>query len=95
MWTLREIGVRELRETLGRTLREVSQGERVRVTRHGHVLAEIVPVESDARDERLRSLIADGRLTPRARPRPRRAPRLQVTSRSASEIVLAERNDDT
>lgn len=92
---MREIGIRELRETLARTLREVSEGDPVRVTRHGRVLAEIVPADDALRDERLGDLIARGRLTPRGRARPSRPPRLAPAKRSASEVVLAERNEES
>jgi prevent-host-death family protein len=88
---MREIGVRELKTTLSRTLREVARGRQVRVTLRGRPLADIVPAGASAEDDRLRGLVAEGRLAAPARARPTRAPRLVQSSRSASALVLAER----
>src|SRR5207249_4428574 len=70
-WTLmrygghmREVGIRELRASLTRTLRDVSRGERVRVTLRGRPVADIVPAGSAAADDRLGALVAEGRVTP-------------------------------
>jgi len=88
---MREIGIRELKANLSRTLRSVSAGETVRVTTRGQVVAEIVPADGSRRAGRLEALIADGRVSAPLRDRPRRAPKL-VRSRSASELILAERD---
>ena len=89
---MREIGVRALKQSLSETLRAVSRGEHVRVTLRGRPVADLVPAGSPAGDDRLRQLIADGRLVPAARARPSRAPRLAKAARSASALVLAERD---
>lgn len=86
-----EIGVRELKATLSGVLRRVSRGEQVRVTVRGRPVADIVPAGASPADEQLRSLIADGRVVPPARARPVRPPRLARAERSASGLVLAER----
>jgi prevent-host-death family protein len=91
---MREIGVRELKASLSEVLRGVERGEQVRVTLRGRAVADLVPTDVPRRDERMRALVAEGRITPAARPRPRRAPRLAVTARSASAIVLADRTDE-
>lgn len=88
---MREIGVRELKQSLSETLRAVGRGEQVRVTLRGRPLADIVPARA-AVDERLRELIADGRVVPPARARPARAPKLAKASRSASALVVSERD---
>lgn len=88
---MREIGVRELKTTLSQTLRAVARGQRVRVTLHGRPVADIVPAGVAAEDDRLCELAAQGRLVPPSRARPRRAPRLVTSDRSASSLVLAER----
>ncbi len=88
---MREIGVRELKTTLSQTLRAVSRGQQVRVTLRGRPIADIVPAGAAAGDERLRRLVAQGRLVAPARARPKRMPRLVKTSRSASSLVLSER----
>ena len=87
---MREIGVRELKRSLSETLRAVGRGEQVRVTLRGRPLADIVPATA-AVDDRVRELVAAGRVVPPARSRPSRAPRLAKTRRRASAVVLAER----
>ena len=88
---MREIGVRELKLSLSETLRAVARGEHVRVTLRGRPVADIVPAGAPAGDDRLRALVAAGRVVPPARGRPRRAPRLVKTRHTASSLVLAER----
>ncbi len=88
---MREIGVRELKMTLSQTLRAVARGQQVRVTLRGRPVADIVPAGASAQDDRLRGLVAQGRLALPARVRPERAPRLVKGNRSASSLVLTER----
>ena len=91
---MREIGVRELKRSLSETLRAVERGEQVRVTLRGRAVADIVPARAAVEDERIRALVAEGRLTPPSSARPRRAPRLVKTRQSASALVIAERNSE-
>lgn len=91
---MREIGVRELKASLSSLLHAVDGGEQIRVTMRGRPIADIVPAGSRRADERLRALVADGRVTPAVRPRPRRSPRPLDTGRSASDLVLAERDEE-
>jgi len=88
---MREIGVRELKQTLSETLRAVSRGQQVRVTVRGQPVADIVPAGASAEDDRLRELVADGRLAAPTRSRAKRAPKLVKGRTSASSLVLAER----
>lgn len=88
---MREIGVRELKQSLSETLRAVARGEQVRVTVRGLPIADIVPAGAAAGDDRLRELVAEGRVVPPGRARPRRAPKLVEAKTSASALVLAER----
>jgi prevent-host-death family protein len=88
---MREIGVRELKTTLSQTLRSVAGGQQVRVTLRGQPLADIVPAGASAGDDRLRRLVAQGRLVAPTRARPTRAPRPMKSDRSASRLVLDER----
>jgi prevent-host-death family protein len=88
---MREIGVRELKTTLSQTLRAVARGQQVRVTLRGRPLADIVPAGSSADDDRLRVLMAQGRLVAPKRARPARAPQLVKSAHSASSLVLADR----
>jgi prevent-host-death family protein len=88
---MREIGVRELKQSLSETLRAVGRGQQVRVTVRGKAVADIVPAGAATIDDPLRGLVAEGRLTVPSRARPRRAPRLAKSRRSASSLVLSER----
>lgn len=89
---MREIGVRALKQSLSETLRAVGRGEQVRVTIRGKAVADIVPAGAAAMDDPLRELVAAGRLVAPSRARPVRAPRLAKSRRSASALVLAERD---
>jgi prevent-host-death family protein len=89
---MREIGVRDLKRSLSETLRAVERGEQVRVTVRGRAIADIVPAGVAAGDDRVRVLVAEGRLTPAASARPKRAPRLVETKGSASALVTGERD---
>lgn len=89
---MREIGVRELKQSLSKTLRAVGRGEHVRVTLRERPIADIVPAGAAAADDRLRELVAQGRVIPPARARPRQAPKLAKARRSASSLVLSERD---
>jgi prevent-host-death family protein len=91
---MREVGVRELKTSLSSVLREVEEGEQIRVTVRGRPVADIVPSGAHRGDRRLRELVADGRVTPASRARPRRTPRPLSAGRSASALVLAERDDE-
>lgn len=88
---MHEIGIRELKASLSTVLRRVASGEFVRVTNHGRPVADIVPAGASRSDDALRALVADGRVVPAGRARPARAPRLAHAQRSASALVLAER----
>jgi prevent-host-death family protein len=91
---MREIGVRELKQSLSETLRAVGRGQHVRVTVRGRAVADIVPAGAAPGEDRLRELVAEGRLAVPARPHPKRAPRLAHTSGSASALLLAERDTE-
>jgi prevent-host-death family protein len=89
---VREIGVRELKAKLSSVLSRVEGGERVRVTRRGRPVADIVPVETP--EEQWERMIAEGRITPASAPLDRNPPPPIKTSRPASELILAEREED-
>ena len=89
---MREIGVKELKQSLSETLRAVGRGEQVRVTLRGNPLADIVPARAGRGDDHLRELVAQGRVVPPARSLPKRPPRLAKGSVSASGLVLSERD---
>jgi prevent-host-death family protein len=91
---MREMGVRELKQSLSEALRAVARGEQIRVTVRGHPVADIVPAGMAAADERLNALVVGGRVVRPARSRPKRPPRLAKARRSASSLVLAERDSE-
>lgn len=90
---MEEIGVRQLKETLSEALRRVSRGEQIRILNRGRPIADLVPV-GKARDHRLRRLVSQGRLTLPTHPRPSASPTPVETEVRASDIVLAEREDE-
>ena len=62
-----EAGIRELRDNLSRYIRRIEAGERIAVTAHGRVVAELVPPGGGARASRAGrwdELIAAGVLHP-------------------------------
>jgi prevent-host-death family protein len=89
---MREIGVRELKQSLSETLRAVERGQQVRVTVRGRPVADIVPAVPAVGESRIRELVAEGRLVPPSRERPTKRPRLARTVTSASSLILAERD---
>ena len=86
-----EIGIRELKASLSAVLRRVGAGEPIRVTVRGRPVADIVPAGASPGGDRIRSLIAEGRVVPPARARPVQPPRLARGERSATALVLDER----
>lgn len=92
---MREMGVRELKRSLSETLRAVGRGEQVRVTLRGRPLADIVPAGAATGDDRLRELVAQGRVVLPARARPRQAPKPAKARGSASALVLSERDAES
>ncbi|MGH2554741.1 MAG: type II toxin-antitoxin system Phd/YefM family antitoxin [Actinomycetota bacterium] len=88
---MREVGVRELKQSLSHILRAVGRGERVRVTLRGRPIADIVPAREADSESRLRGLVAQGRIQLSSRAQPPRAPRLAQAPHSPSDVVLAER----
>jgi prevent-host-death family protein len=90
----RQVGIRELRINLSRTIREVERGETVEVTRDGEPVARIVPVTHRTK---LDQLIAEGKVRPakgslteylEAHP-----PRPSTTGITASEALQLDRGD--
>jgi prevent-host-death family protein len=84
------MGIRELRDTLTRTIRRVQAGETIEVTNDGEPVAVIVPY----RPSKLDQLIAEGKATPGRRPF--RAPTRLYEAKgpiSASEAILQDRAD--
>lgn len=81
-----------MKAQLDSVLRDVEDGETVRVISDGRPVAEVVPPMPEP-SEALKKLIAEGRVTPASRPLPKNAPPPRKTGRSASAIILAEREE--
>lgn len=64
-----ETGIRELRDNLSRYLRRLESGERIAVTAHGRVVAELVPPTSGTgRGSPYDRLVAAGVIRPAEEP---------------------------
>ncbi len=64
-------GIRELKDNLSRYIRRIEAGERVVITAHGRVVAELVPPGATSRARRrsrFDELIADGVIRPPLEP---------------------------
>ena len=60
-------GVRELKDNLSRFIRRIEAGERIAITAHGRVVAELVPAGTTARAgrrTRFDELVAEGVIRP-------------------------------
>ena len=61
-----ETGIRDLKDNLSRYIRRIEDGERVIITAHGRVVAELVPPAADRNrgTSRFERMIAAGVITP-------------------------------
>ncbi len=61
-----ETGIRELKNNLSQYIRRIEAGERVVVTAHGRVVAELVrpSADSQGRTSQIEQMIASGVITP-------------------------------
>jgi prevent-host-death family protein len=91
---MREIEVQELKATLEDVMRSVEAGERVRVTESGRPVADFTPIVAPHHGPRMRRLVAEGKVTPASRSLPLPSATPRNTGKSASSIVLAERNEE-
>ena len=92
-----ETGIRELKDNLSRYIRRIEAGERVVVTAHGRVVAELVPPAADRR--RLTSpfdqLVAAGVITPPAEAGDplEGCPKIRLAPGSAAALIDWDRDD--
>ena len=82
-----EVGVRDLRDNLSRYLERVRRGEEVVVTDRGRAIARVLPIGSERALDRL---IAEGVVTPAAKPRSRSRRRVKGQG-TASDLVADQR----
>jgi prevent-host-death family protein len=86
---MRQMGIRELRDTLTKTIREVRAGESIEITHDGEPVALLSPVVKD----RIDRLIAAGLATAPQRPFELPSSRFPVTgAMTASEALEDDRN---
>lgn len=83
-----------MKANLSSVLRRVGEGERVRITRRGRYVADLLPPETDPAEVQMRKLIAEGRVTPASGSIPKDPPPPRKTGRSASAVILAEREEE-
>jgi prevent-host-death family protein len=90
-------GVRELKDNLSRYIRRVEAGERIAVTAHGRVVAELVPPETSRQRRRNRwdELLAAGTLrAPLERGDPFEDwPDIRLRRGTAAELIDADRGE--
>jgi len=91
-------GVRKLKDNLSRYIRRVEAGERIAVTAHGRVVAELVPPDTTRQSRRSRweELLAAGTLRP-----PLEAgdpfedwPDIRLPRGTAAELIDADRGEE-
>ena len=92
------IGIRELKDNLSRFIRRIEAGERIAITAHGRVVAELVPPGTKAKGggpSRFDELIAAGVIRP-----PLEAgdpfedwPEIRLPPGTAAELIDADRGE--
>jgi prevent-host-death family protein len=93
-----ETGIRELRDNLSRYIRRVDAGQRIAVTAHGRVVAELVPPGTAARQapgRRWDELIARDILHPPAETGDpfEDWPEIRLKPGTAAELIDADRGE--
>lgn len=89
------VGARELKNRLGRYLRQVRAGETILVTERGRPVAELRPLSPAALDldARLGELAAEGTIRLPSRPRSPEIRRVEVPGPPLSQTVVEDRED--
>lgn len=90
-------GIRELKNNLSHYVRRIEAGERVAVTAHGRVVAELVPPSGrkGRGSARFDELVASGVIEPAAEPDGSLPewPDIAVPSGTAAELIDADRGE--
>lgn len=90
-------GIRELRDNLSRYIRKAEEGERVQVTAHGRIVAELGPSASSRprHAEELERLVASGVITPpvEAGDPLANCPNIQLAPGSAKALIDDDREE--
>lgn len=92
-----DAGIRELKGNLSRYIRRVEDGERVSVTVHGRIVAELVPPAptTDTAPAGFERLVAAGVIRPPAEPGDplQDWPDLDLPPGTAADLIDADRGD--
>ena len=90
-------GIRELKNNLSRYIRRIEAGERIAITAHGRVVAELVPPGSNTRGtpSRFDELVASGVIRPplEAGDPTEGWPGIRLPAGTAAELIDADRGE--
>lgn len=90
-------GIRELRDNLSRYIRRIEAGERIAITAHGRVVAELVPPAAQTKDtlSRFDELVASGMIRPPVEGGdPTEGwPDIRLPAGTAAELIDADRGE--
>jgi prevent-host-death family protein len=90
-------GIRELRDNLSRYIRRIEAGERIAITAHGRVVAELVPPSAKTKGtpSRFDELVASGVIRPPVEVGdPTEGwPDIRLPAGAAAELIDADRGD--
>jgi prevent-host-death family protein len=93
-----EAGIRELRDNLSRYIRRAEAGERIAITAHGRVVAELVPpgsLKRAAATDRLQALVEAGIARPPLEPGDPTEdwPDIRLPAGTAKALIDADRDE--
>jgi prevent-host-death family protein len=90
-------GIRELKDNLSRYIRRIEAGERIAITAHGRVVAELVPpgAQAKATPSRFDDLVSSGVIRPPLETgNPAEAwPDIRLRVGTAAELIDADRGE--
>ncbi|MGH9322737.1 MAG: type II toxin-antitoxin system Phd/YefM family antitoxin [Vicinamibacteria bacterium] len=91
-------GIRELRDNLSRYIRRIAAGERISITAHGRVVAELVPPATPSRAgrrSRFDELVASGVIRPPidAGDPTEGWPEIRLPAGTAAELIDSDRGE--
>jgi prevent-host-death family protein len=97
-WDMPATGIRELKNNLSRYVRRVESGERIAITAHGRVVAELVPPGTGAaqrRRSRFDELVSGGAIRPPLEPGDPLEdwPDIRLPAGTAAELIDRDRGD--
>ena len=90
-------GIRELKDNLSRYIRRIEAGERIAITAHGRVVAELVPpgIKTKGKPNRFDELVASGVIRPplEAGDPTEDWPDIGLPSGTTAELIDADRGE--